>query len=180
MASHAHFVKYDVKVPRRSFLKAMIALGWIMTVACIVTLFGLFVKSANPPIGDTSRVPSYCRPDAVYTDDGVFIYQGCHLPEPASVFSVEWLYYHWYYVLALLLIGSFVATYFSSRLDKYYRIVRQGKIKRLDIVGGGFFPPRFEILVEGHTYANELRRQWHGVSAGYWRNAEVGDWIDLR
>jgi hypothetical protein len=179
------YVKYDVKLPNRNLLKGLIGAGWLLIAAAVATLIWSLVKFMDD-LSSYANDVEYPRP--AYCDGGMpygfppreVSFPECRLPEPISVFSAEWLAQHWYYAVVLLVIGIVVATYSYGRFNNYYRRVSQGKIVQRDTSGGGNYPLRWLLLVEGHTLSNELRRDWRGVNAGYWQDAEVGDWVLIK
>lgn len=88
--------------------------------------------------------------------------------------------------MIMLIIICFATIIMSLRHHHiYHRKVHQGKILRADVVcigGGGLTAPlyRVEVLVEGNTLANKLRRQQLRPWLSEWpREAKVGDFITI-
>lgn len=175
------YVQYDVRLPNRSLLILAITVGWVILAAGVATLiwqFFMFMKRPSERPGGLPDPFRYCDTPGIDLE----YYAECrnrHV-DPVSVFSAEWLYEHWYVGFIALAVGIFIAWFFYKKHYHYYRSIRQGKILARDIGGGGNYPLEWKVQVEGNTYANEFGYEWRYVNAGYWHEAQVGDWFDSR
>lgn len=172
------FVTYDVKLPDRTLLKSMIALGWFMIVTGVGMLGWSLVKSLIDELEHTSGYGglNYCDYLDTYTEaQRNYWEKRCS----SSAFLLEWIQNHWYIGLMLLVFGTVVAGYCHNRFQEYYRKVRQGRILARH-TAGSYHSFSWQLLVEGNTYANERRQQWRTVNAGFWHETKVGDWVNLR
>jgi predicted permease len=59
-----------------------------------------------------------------------------------------------------------------SRYDRLYKHVQRGVITEID-------PEKTSVFVDGYTGANVRKQHWVSVSAVTWRDAEVGQILDL-
>jgi hypothetical protein len=179
MATIEDYVHYDVKLPNKSLLITAITAGWAIlatSLAALIWTAVLFLTDRDLSRRAARIRPSYC--DEYGLDPNV--YTTCKPIPSLSVFSAEWLFGHWYVGLIGAVIGIVIASYFHSSFRRYFRKVRQGKILKRDTTSGGDYALEWQVLVEGNTYANERRQSWNVVNAGYWQDAQVGDWFDER
>jgi hypothetical protein len=180
MAVTQTYVQYDVTLPNRGLLISAIVAGWLVIASGLATLTWVFLVFAS---GSTRAFGVY-QPSPFSFCDGYRIetggYPECEVLPPTDVFSLTWLYEHWYLGFIPLVVGIVFVCVVQSRYNRFYRNVRQGKILERDTNGGGNVSLDYVIRVEGYTYANKLTTQWLSVNAGYWHEVRPGDWFDFR
>ena len=178
MRNEAGLVKYlDVLAPSKKFLVAVQALGGIVCVLAATTLVWAVVKSRDYDF--IAMGSGYCKVSIVQYYPMQQTTVNCE--QTGSAFLYWVFHYAPFVITALGAVGVFLLIISSAKHYNYHECVRQGKIIRKDIFGGGYYPVEHKVLIEGYTYANELRTEWRRVSAGYWHDtARVGDLIDLR
>ena len=173
MTPQDRLIKYEIKLPNRHALVAGAGIGWVLIGLGLAGMVWCFFAY----LGDFGRPSRYC--EYLNQPYGYTYYAKCGLIEP-SLFSLGWFYEHWYLGIASVVLGIVMAVVFVRRFNHYFRRVCQGKIVLRDTCGGGDYPLEWQLLVEGYTYANELRRYWVSVNAGFWSGKRVGDYVDFR
>jgi hypothetical protein len=86
--------------------------------------------------------------------------------------------YHWYAVVAPLIVSIIVASVAHSKYRHYYVKVYSGTVNGLDIISG-HYGDTYYIGVDGLTLAGEHRHYWWPVSYNAWRQYEDGDTISF-
>jgi hypothetical protein len=113
------------------------------------------------------RTYEWCAPYKGYVSKDPFSWPSSQLTSPCIAPDTPWwAHVGWYHCVAVLVIGAILVSAFTSRYTKYFEEVRQGKVIDSDSYGGGRVPVGWKLLIEGYTYANELGRQWVGVTHG--------------
>lgn len=149
-------IRYDKALPNKLMLQVLYVLGVIMAVMGPLIAFALFIWWVRNPF-------SYH-----YGDQSAYRFYGLdYAPE------LFWI------AFAILVAGIIFINLFGSIFKKYYRKVYQGKIVYKDTSGGGDYPLNWYVMIEGYTYANELRRYPQYVNAGYWQDAQTGWVVDF-
>ena len=161
--SNTALIRYDMKLPNKAVYQFLRVLGIVLNVIAAVWAFGLFIWWGISMV------------TAKYVFDSNSLHDYGHFVDGTGF---QWQF--WFIPLAVLAIGVTLVATFGTRFTRYYRDVHQGKLVIKDTSGGGNSPIQWCLLIEGHTYANELRRDWHYVNAGYWNQVVLGEYIDFR
>lgn|GEM_PF-4911139 len=86
------------------------------------------------------------------------------------------------FIAILCVVGAILAASALNAYIKFYRVVRQGRVVdidwRPDADAGG---AQYDVLVEGHTLSNDLRRSWYPTNYSYTPPPyKIGDFVDFR